>query len=129
MERQERLLNQQYLETRIRELKEIRRKEITFEIQESDRAFSKTLYINFYSPSNNGKWFKNATLRISDHELNECPFNQFIIDPSACLTKKKKAELMRNLELAIKKAKSRSFYKEMEKLTKRKISDEQNSNI
>lgn len=48
MDTQSKLLNKQYLETRIRELKEIRTKELEFTIEESDRVFSKSLYINFW---------------------------------------------------------------------------------
>lgn len=117
METQIKLLNKQYLDTRIREIKEIRRKEVLFSIEESDRAFSKTLYIRFYTMSSNGKVFKNHTLRISDHEQKDCPHSQFIINPDACLTKKKKEQFMKALEFAIRKAQIRHFYIEMNKIS------------
>ena len=119
METQTKFLNKQYLETRIMEIKEIKRKEIDFKIEESDRAFSKTLYINFYCPSGNGKWFKNHTLRISDHSFEDCPHTQFIIEPNAFLTKKKKQQFVRALETAVRKAKTRHFYKEIESVSKK----------
>lgn len=40
METQSRLLNKDYLETRLRDIGAIRRKEFHFEIHESDRALS-----------------------------------------------------------------------------------------
>lgn len=118
METQSKFLNKQYLETRLREIREIKRKEITFEIEESDRAFSKSLYVNFYCLSYSGKCFKNHTLRISDHSFEDCPHTQFIIEPSAFLTKKKKQQFVRALETAVRKAKTRHFYKEMENISK-----------
>jgi hypothetical protein len=118
METQSKFLNKQYLETRLREIREIKRKEINFKIEESDRAFSKSLYVNFYCPSGNGKWFKNHTLRISDHPFENCPHTQFIIDPSAFLTKKKKQQFIRALERSVRNAKTKHFYKEMENILK-----------
>ena len=118
MDRQTKLLNKQYLETRLRELKEIRRKEITFDIEESDRAFSKSLYINFYIEGENGKVYKVSTLRISDHLSSKCPHTQFIIEPNNDLGKKKKTQFMKAVELVVKKARIRFFCKEMEKITK-----------
>lgn len=118
MDRQTKLLNKQYLETRLRELKEIRRKEITFDIEESDRAFSKSLYINFYIEGKDGKVYKTSTLRISDHLSSKCPHTQFIIEPNNYLEKKKKTQFMKAVELVVKKARIRFFCKEMEKITK-----------
>lgn len=124
METQSKFLNKQYLETRLWEIREIKRKEITFEIEESDRAFSKSLYVNLYCPSGSGKWFKNHTLRISDHSFEDCPHTQFIIEPSAFLTKKKKQQFVRALETAVRKAKTKHFYKEMENISRGDGNDE-----
>lgn len=124
METQSKFLNKQYLETRLREIREIKRKEITFEIEESDRAFSKSLYVNLYCPSGSGKWFKSHTLRISDHSFEDCPHTQFIIEPSAFLTKKKKQQFVRALETAVRKAKTKHFYKEMENISRGDENDE-----
>ena len=87
MEKQEKFLNKQYLETRVREVKEIRQGVVKFEITESDRLFSKTLYVNFYCFGEKGKWFKNHTLRVSDHNFEDCPHTQFIVEPTEDLTK------------------------------------------
>jgi hypothetical protein len=48
METQAKLLNKDYLETRLRDLSVIRKKEFSFKIHESDRALSRTLYIEFW---------------------------------------------------------------------------------
>jgi hypothetical protein len=117
MDIQAKVLNKQYLETRIREIKEIKRKEIIFDIEESDRVFSKTLYVNFYCQGEDSWWFKGHTLRISDHFQENCPHSQFIINPSEWFTKKKKVQFMKTLENAVKKAKTRCFYKELKKLS------------
>lgn len=124
MDKQIKLLNKDYLSTRIRELKEIKRKELTFEIEESDRAFSKSLYVCFYTTDSSGKPFKTHTLRISDHSSPNCIHTQFIIEPNEDLTKKKKAQFMKILESCVRKGQTRFFYKEMEKITK-KVEEEQ----
>lgn len=118
METQDKFLNKQYLETRLREQREIKRKELFFDITESDRTFSRSLYINIYSQSLGGKRFKGHTIRISDHQLSDCPHSQFIIEPNSILTKKKKAQFIRILETAFKKAQIKHFYKELSKISK-----------
>ena len=117
MEREDKFLNIQYLETRLREIKEIRRKEVVFEITESDRAFSNSIYISFYIP-NTEKLFKNHTLRISDHTLKKCPHSQFIIEPNAIMSKKRKAQFIRAVQSSIQKALRRNYYKQFEKVSK-----------
>lgn len=123
MDTQSKLLNKQYLETRIRELKEIKTKELEFTIEESDRAFSKSLYINFWCKGKGIEHFKISTLRVSDHEQEVCPFTQFIVYPNNTLTKKKKAELMRLLEQTIRKGKTNFVKKTINMLTKEKNCD------
>lgn len=123
METQSKFLNKKYLETRLREIREIRQKEMIFEIGESDRTFSRSLYVSFYCPISSGKFIKGHTLRISDHII-DTPHTQFIIEPSACLTKKKKQQFARALETAVKKAKTKHFYKEMENISR---GDEKNA--
>lgn len=105
MDKQIKLLNKEYLATRIGEFKEIKRGEVVFKIKDSDRAFSKSIYVEFWLPmSSTKKFYKGATLRISDHKQENCMFEQIIINPEKPLTKKKKAELIRNLDATIKKA-------------------------
>ena len=75
---------------------------------------SKTLYVEFWVKDGD-KNFKQQTIRISDHIIN-CPHTQFIIDPYACLTKKKKQQFVRLVESAIKLAKRKSLYHKLENL-------------
>lgn len=116
MDRQSKLLNKQYLETRLRELPEIRHKEIGFDIQESDRAFSNSIYINLYYKDNEKDW-KCHTLRISDHLLEKCPHTQFIIEPNSELSKKIKSQFISTVKNCIRKALMRNFYKKLEKVS------------
>lgn len=120
METQNKFFNKQYIETRLREIKEIKRKDILFDIEESDRAFSRSLYVNFYCPSSDNKIFKGHTIRISDHllDVDKCPHSQFIVDPTAIMTKKKKAQFIRTIENSIIKTKTKHFYKELKEIYK-----------
>ena len=123
MEKQIKLLNKEYLKTRLSEMREIKRKEVFFEIEESDRAFSKSLYISIWTQSYGEKKFKNSTLRISEHSISDCTHTQFIIEPESCLTKKKKQQFVRALEKAILKAKTKNLYKQLEKIGKGGLND------
>ena len=123
MDTQSKLLNRQYLETRIRELKEIRAKELEFTIEESDRVFSRSLYINFWCKGKKFEHFKISTLRVSDHEQADCPFAQFIVYPNNALTKKKKAELMGLLQETIRRGKTKFVKKTINMLTMGKEND------
>lgn len=116
MDKQIKLLDEQYLTTRIRELKDVRKKEVTFKITKSDRECSKTLYICFYLTSSENKNFKGCTLRMSDHFIKNCPHPQFIIEPNEDLTKKKKEHFMRTLENTVKKAHTNLFYTTLDKI-------------
>ena len=118
MEKQIKLLDKQYLETRLREIKDIKAKEVTFDFENSDRPYSKTLYIQFYIKAKDGIDYKVHTLRISDHSQKGCVHTQFLIDPNDFLSKKKKALFMRTIEGCIKKGQKRFFYMEMEKISK-----------
>lgn len=115
MERQSKLLNKQYLETRLRELPEIRRKEVGFDIQESDRAFSNSIYINLYYKDLEKDW-KCHTLRISDHLLEKCPHTQFIIEPDRELSKKIKSRFIQIVKSCIKKVLMINLYKKLKKI-------------
>lgn len=124
METQIKFLNKQYLETRIKEFKEVKRNEVRFEIRESDRAFSRSLYIEFYCLGENGSWFKQKTVRISDHAIADCPHFQFIIEPNSILTKKKKQQFVKMLENAIKRSKKRQFKILLNKISTQGENDE-----
>ena len=117
METESRLLNKDYLATRIREIKEVRRHDVKFSIDESDRVFSKSLYINFYCLGANEVWVKYSTVRISDHFINSVPFPQFIIEPDKELKKNKKKQLMATLTNAVSRAKFKSFVTTFDKIS------------
>lgn len=117
MENQSKLLSKEYLEIRLKEFKEIEKNEITFSFENSNRAFSNSLYICFYSESG-GKFWKRNTLRISDHFQNGCPHTQFLIEPNRVLSKKIKLKFMRTLNNIIKKCKIKHIYKEFTNLNK-----------
>ena len=125
MDRQSKFLDKEYLETRLRDFSAIKKHELYFQIHESDRVLSKTLYIEFWV-KDSGKNFKQRTIRISDHSI-DCPHTQFIIDPYACLTKKKKQQFIRLVESAIKVSKKKNLYRKLENLQKEK-DDEQEEN-
>ena len=124
METQIKFLNKKYLDIRLNEHKEIKSKEVFYVIEESDRAFSKSLYINFYCHSYNEKKFKGHTLRISDHLLNDCPHSQFIIEPEMPMTKNKKEQFVKAIKTAIRKAKSKHFYRELNNISVGEMNDE-----
>lgn len=126
MEYQSKFFNKQYLETRLREVKEIKRKEIFFEIEESDRTFSRSLYVNFYLLGKQDRPFKGHTLRISDHLLEEtkCPHSQFVVDPNAFMSKSKKEQFMKSVRVSIAKAKTKHLYRELNKLSAVELEDE-----
>lgn len=115
METQSKFLNKEYLETRLRDFSAFKKHELTFRIHESDRTFSKTLYIEFWAVDGE-KHYKQKTLRISDHLLADCPHIQFIIEPQDCLTKKKKQKFVRVIEDVISLSKHKSLYHKLENL-------------
>lgn len=114
METQAKLLDKNYLATRIKEFKEIKRGDIRFEIYDSDRAFSNSVYITFFTYGGN-KWYKQFTIRISDHYADS-PHEQFIINTQLSLTKHIKEKFMKLVDKVIKHSHMRTFYKEVGKL-------------
>ena len=66
MDKQSKFLSKEYLETRLRDFSAIKKHELYFQIHESDRVLSKTLYIEFWAKDGD-KNFKQQTIRISDH--------------------------------------------------------------
>ena len=100
MDKQSKFFNKEYLETRLRDFSAIKKHELYFQIHESDRVLSKTLYVEFW---------------VKDGDQN-CPHTQFIIEPYACLTKKKKQQFVRLVESAIKLSKRKSLYHKLENL-------------
>lgn len=109
MDKQSRLLEKDYLTIRLQELKEIRRKEIKFTFEHSNRPNSITIYVQFWTKGTEKDfWVKNHTLRISDHVCSTSPHTQFIIEPNEDLTKKKKEQFRKVLLNCMKK----TLYKE-----------------
>ena len=115
METQAKLLNKDYLETRLRDLSVIRKKEFSFKIHESDRALSRTLYIEFWKKEGEN-YYKQQTIRISDHSQNDCPHIQFIVKPYDFLAKKKKQQFLRTIENTIKASERKSLYRKLNQI-------------
>ena len=96
MDLEDKFLDAAYLETRVRDLKEIKRGDLDFFIEKSCNApKSKSLYIIFCK----GGW-NAATLRVSDHIVNTTQV-QFIVTEGDILKKKKKEEFARLLEKVV----------------------------
>lgn len=116
METQSKFLSIPYLETRLKEIQEIKRGEMRYEIENSDRADSKSLYIMFFLLNGNLHWQKYATLRISDHKQGDCVFPQFIVEPTDIMTKKKKKRFLSAVKQSIATARLKMRIKELKKL-------------
>ena len=115
MELQSKLLDKEYITSRLQQIPEIKRKDVSFRFHDSDRPNSISLYIELWVDGQS-KQFKNNTIRISDHKI-DTPHTQFIINPNDELTKKKKSLFMRTLEKGVKMALERSFYKKLSNLS------------
>lgn len=124
MDKQDKLLDKKYLETRIREIKAIRNKDVFFEIRDSDKENSISLYVNFFCKDAKGRKTKAYTLRISDHSLADRPCLQFIIDPNDFLTKKKKQQFMSAVERAVQRASDKNSMRNLSYLLREKKSNE-----
>lgn len=116
METQSKFLDKRYLETRLNEITEIKRGEMRYEIENSDRADSKSLYIMFFLLNGNSHWQKYATLRISDHEQKNCIFPQFIVAPNDIMTKKKKQKFIGAIKKSVARAKIKFRVKALDKM-------------
>ena len=100
MNTEKKFLDPNYVATRLRDFKDIQKRVVTFSIHKSDNETSNSIYVDFWVGH-----FKCSTLRISDHII-EYPQSQFIVGEDI-LTKKKKAQFVRLVEKAIKKAKEK----------------------
>ena len=90
-------LSPEYLETRLRDFKDVKSKKVKFVITKSNREDSRTLYVQFWVGNR-----KVSQLRVSDHIINTND-TQFIV-ADTILTKKKKAQFVRLVEKCIQKA-------------------------
>ena len=115
MDKQSKFFNKEYLETRLRDFSAIKKHELYFQIHESDRVLSKTLYIEFWKKER-GNYYKQQTIRISDHLQNDCPHIQFIVKPYDFLTKKKKQQFLRTIENTIKASERKSLYRKLNQI-------------
>lgn len=91
-------LESDYLATRLRDFKEIKKGEVKFKVDNSSNENSKSKYIRFYIGN-----YKCAELRVSDHIVNTTQ-TQFIVKGDI-LSKKKKADFVRLVEKCMQKAK------------------------
>ena len=90
MEYEEKFLDKSYLETRIRDFKEVKRGDLEFCVERSKNyPASASLYVHF----KRGAW-NIAELRVSDHSINTAQ-TQFIVERGAILGKKKKEQFVR----------------------------------
>ena len=76
-------LSPEYLETRLRDFKDVKSKKVKFVITKSNREDSRTLYVQFWVGNR-----KVSQLRVSDHIINTND-TQFIVSDTI-LTKKMK---------------------------------------
>lgn len=111
METELKFLDENYIETRVREIKEVRTKQVAYKIEHSNNQDSSSIYIRFYIINKKGdeeKYFGGTTVRISDHVLSaerlnaNSSYKQFIVKPEMVLCKKRKAMFMKVLENAVK---------------------------
>lgn len=134
METETKFLDQNYVETRVRELKEVRTRKVAYKIEKSNRENSNSLYVRFYVIrmfKGEEKFYGVSGLRISDHLLTNYPetHKQFIIDPTMPLTKGRKAIFMRTLDRAVKVSLKGSFLGELNKLSKNNRKADQKATI
>lgn len=121
MEQKNKFLDPFYVETRVKEIKEIRNNQYSYKISRSNRENSKSLYVRFYRVfiyNGEKKFFGDTTLRISDHLLpkSRYPKSQFLVDVEKILCKSRKAQFKKALEQTVKKAKRHDFMHDLSKL-------------
>lgn len=125
MDTQMKLFDEAYVESQVRQVKEVRQKKIDFGIYKSDRSFSRTIYVNFICNAVDGTLLKGCTLRISDHLLPHETHRTFLVKPDNFLDKKTKEKFRKALELTASDTIKKTVRKNLNKLTKR-FGDEKN---
>lgn len=100
IETEMKFLDKDYIEAKLKEIPKIENHRVSYHIKESDRSYSKTIYINFYIKIK-GVWLKEHTLRISDHLVPRTHYPTFLIKPSKQLTPKRKQQFVKVLENAV----------------------------
>ena len=102
MELEEKLLDIDYLRTRLNEIREIKRGEVRYEIERSCNEYSKTIYVYFLTLVGQNQWWRQNKVRISDHVIKTREAGKnFCVKPTQILTKKRKALLMRTFANSI----------------------------
>lgn len=118
MAKQNKFFEKEYVETILRDFKPIKSKEISFQIYDSDRSYSKSMYIGFWHHIKDIGWRKLATLRVSDHIDKNCIHPQFIVDLSKVLTKKKVELFKRTINNCIKRCKHKVLQLNINKISR-----------
>ena len=118
MVRQTKFFEKEFVANILNDFKQIKSKEISFQIYNSDRSYSKSMYIGFWHQIKDIGWRKLATLRISDHTDKNCIHPQFIVDLSGILTKKKVALFRRTISNCIKKCKHKVLQLNINKISR-----------
>ena len=113
------LFDEAYVESQVRQVKEVRQKKIDFGIYKSDRVFSRTIYVNFICNAVDGTLLKGCTLRISDHLLPNETHRTFLVKPDNFLDKKTKEKFRKALELTASDTIKKSIRKNLDKLSRR----------
>lgn len=112
MDYEEKFLDIDYLATRIRDFKEIRRGDFSFEIERScNYPKSPSLYVKIRKGT-----LRVGELRVSDHMINAIGETQFIVERGAILSKKKKEQFVRIVEKVLKRAKKNALNSALRKL-------------
>ena len=111
MEYEEKFLDPEYISTRVRDFKEIKREDLEFKVVRScNYPESASLYIKFMR----GNWIISE-LRVSDHSINT-EQTQFIVARGGILTKKKKEQFVRLVEKCIGVAKRKILSQVLHKI-------------
>ncbi len=119
MDTQMKLFDEAYVESQVRQVKEVRQKKIDFEIYKSNRVFSRTIYVNFICNAVDGTLLKGCTLRISDHLLPNEIYRTFLVKPDNFLDKKTKEKFRKALELTASDTIKKTVRKNLNKLSRR----------
>lgn len=109
MDRQEKLLDIEYIETRLRDFLQIKTNRLNYTIKKSNREKSKSVYISFWFVMLDNKISRQNQLRISDHPTKNPNLLDFVVNPDEILTKKKKKQFMNFLEKGILYALKQNF--------------------
>lgn len=109
MDKQEKLLDIEYIENRLKEFSQIKTNRLNYTIRKSNREESKSIYISFWFVMLGNKISRQNQLRISDHQTRNLNLLDFVVNPDEILTKNKKKQFMNFLEKGILYALKQNF--------------------